>query len=50
MVYMSITASELGRRGAKATNKLLTPEKRRKASLKGWANRWKRLGITKKKK
>lgn len=40
-----ITASEMGRRGAAATNKILTPEQRSAASKKGWANRWKKLGV-----
>jgi len=36
-------ASEMGRRGAAKTNKLLTPEKRSKAAKKGWTRRNKRL-------
>lgn len=31
-----IDASEMGKRGAAATNKILTTEKRRKAAKKGW--------------
>ena len=34
-LYM-IDASEMGKRGAAATNKILTTEKRRKAAKKGW--------------
>lgn len=33
---MTITANEMGRRGAAATNKILTTEGRRKAAKKGW--------------
>ena len=36
-------ASEMGRKGAKITNKLLTTEGRRKAAKKGWRLRKKRL-------
>ena len=36
-VYMDV--SEAGRRGALATNKLLTKETRSKAAKKGWKNR-----------
>lgn len=36
-------ASEMGKRGAKITNKLLTPEKRAKAAKKGWRLRKARL-------
>lgn len=32
-------ASEMGKRGAAVTNKLLTTEKRRKAAKKGWKKR-----------
>lgn len=32
-------ASEMGKRGAKVTNKLLTPETRSKAAKKGWRAR-----------
>ncbi|MFA5937496.1 MAG: hypothetical protein WC822_06500 [Candidatus Paceibacterota bacterium] len=32
-------ASEMGKRGAKITNKLLTPAKRAAAAKKGWAKR-----------
>jgi hypothetical protein len=35
--------SEMGRRGALATNKLLTTEGRRKAATKGWKRRKKQL-------
>lgn len=35
--------SEMGRRGALATNKLLTKEMRSKAAKKGWKNRKKKL-------
>ena len=36
---MTISASEMGRRGAAATNKILTTEGRRKAAKKGWARK-----------
>ena len=36
---MAISANEMGRRGAAATNKILTTEGRRKAAKKGWRNR-----------
>lgn len=42
-ILIHMDASEMGRRGAAATNKLLTTEKRRKAAKKGWRNRKARL-------
>lgn len=36
-------ASEMGRRGAKITNKLLTSEQRSKAAKKGWRLRKEKL-------
>lgn len=36
-------ASEMGRRGAAAVNKILTKEQRSKAAKKGWKNREKKL-------
>lgn len=36
-------ASEMGRRGAAAVNKLLTKEQRSKAAKKGWQQRKKKL-------
>ena len=36
---MTISANEMGRRGAAATNKILTTEGRRKAARKGWARK-----------
>lgn len=41
-------ASEMGRRGAAATNKLLTTEKRVKAAKKGWKLRKQKLKEIKK--
>ncbi len=40
---MSITASQMGKRGIKITNKLLTPEKRSIAAKKGWKLRKQKL-------
>ena len=40
---MTMTASEMGKRGAAITNKILTTEGRRKAAKKGWKNRRKQL-------
>lgn len=38
-----MTASEMGKRGIKITNSLLTPESRSKAAKKGWKLRKERL-------
>lgn len=43
-----ITASEMGRRGAEATNRILTTEGRRRAAKKGWRKRKEYLKALKK--
>lgn len=44
----AITASEMGKRGAQKTNKLLTTEMRSKAAKKGWLKRKNALKAKKK--
>ena len=46
-LYSYMDVSEAGRRGALATNKLLTKETRSKAAKKGWKNRRTKLQSTK---
>lgn len=43
-----ITLSEAGKLGAKVTNAMLTPEKRKKNALKGWRLRRARLAAEQK--
>jgi len=47
-LYSYMDVSEAGRRGALATNKLLTKESRSKAAKKGWRNRKKNPAPNKK--
>lgn len=45
---MYMDASQMGKKGARITNKILTTEMRRKAAVKGWELRWERMGTKRK--